>query len=132
MLKILTELYVVGYYRFDDFGKTTEVQTEIRIPRIAIGSILAYIISQLHDVWAFHFWKTKTNGKYLWLRNNLSTMVSQAIDTLIFTFIAFWGLYEINVFISIVLTTYLMKWIVAVIDTPFIYFARKISFDLKE
>ena len=59
-------------------------------------------------------------------------MVSQAIDTLIFTFIAFWGLYEINVFISIVLTTYLMKWIVAVIDTPFIYFARKISFDLKE
>lgn len=63
----------------------------------------------------------------LWLRNNGSTLISQAIDTVIFTTLAFWGTYPTNVFISILLTTYLFKAVVAVLDTPFIYIARKIS-----
>ncbi|HDD46421.1 MAG TPA: VUT family protein, partial [Candidatus Aenigmarchaeota archaeon] len=49
--------------------------------RIIIASIVAFFISQIHDVWAFQFWKNKTKGKYLWLRNNLSTIASQFIDT---------------------------------------------------
>lgn len=101
------------------------------IPRITLGSLTAYIVSQLHDVWAFHFWKAKTKGRYLWVRNNLSTMVSQMIDTVIFCFIAFWGLYDLTVFFNILLTTYLMKWIVAILDTPFIYLARRISFNIE-
>ena len=43
--------------------------------RIVLASMLAYLISQHHDVWAFHFWKDKTGGKYLFIRNNLSTFV---------------------------------------------------------
>ncbi|MDK2893593.1 MAG: queuosine precursor transporter, partial [Thermotoga sp.] len=60
-------------------------------PRIVLASILAYILSQTHDVWAFHFWKKVTRGSHLWLRNNLSTMVSQFIDTLTFITVAFAG-----------------------------------------
>ncbi len=93
-------------------------------PRIASGSILAYLFSQYHDVWAFHFWRRLTKGKYLWLRNNLSTMVSQFIDSFIFCFVAFWGVYSLSVWKDILLTTYFLKWIVALLDTPFIYFAR--------
>nr|WP_228130151.1 queuosine precursor transporter [Desulfotalea psychrophila] len=94
------------------------------IPRIALASIVAYIISQSHDIWAFHWIKEKTKGKKLWLRNCLSTMVSQAIDTIVFIIIAFWGMYEWSVLVEIFWTTYLLKWVVAAADTPFLYLAR--------
>ncbi len=97
------------------------------LPRITFASLTAYITAQMHDVWAFHFWKEKTKGKHLWLRNNASTMVSQLIDSVIFTTIAFVGLVNSGTFWSILLTTYLFKFIVAVVDTPFIYLTRLIN-----
>ena len=97
------------------------------MPRIALASVVAYLISQYHDVWAFQFWKKLTQGKFLWLRNNLSTMVSQAIDTLVFCGIAFFGLFPAKVFLEIVITTYIMKWIVAAVDTPFLYLVKKLA-----
>ena len=65
----------------------------------------------------------------MWLRNNLSTMVSQLIDTVIFCSIAFWGVFPTMIFIEIAVTTYLFKLAVAVIDTPFIYWAKKMVKD---
>ena len=106
-----------------DFIQPALVQIFSFFPRIVIASLIAYLISQFHDVWAFNFWKKLTNKKYLWLRNNLSTMVSQLIDSLIFCVIAFWGKFPTNVFIEIVLTTYIFKWIIAAADTPFLYWA---------
>jgi hypothetical protein len=95
------------------------------MPRIAFGSLVAYVVSNLHDIWAFDYWKRKHPGnRTLWLRNNLSTIVSQLIDTLVFTFIAFWGVYPTEVLTGIVISTYLLKWVVAVLDTPFMYLAR--------
>ncbi|KKK89053.1 hypothetical protein LCGC14_2736970, partial [marine sediment metagenome] len=91
------------------------------MPRIAIASLVAYLLSQHHDVWAFHFWKGKTGGKYLWFRNNASTMVSQAIDSLVFCAIAFIGVFDWNTWLQILASTYILKWVVAAIDTPFIY-----------
>ncbi len=95
------------------------------IPRIAFASMLAYFISQMHDTWAYDFWKKKNN--HIWVRNNASTAVSQLIDSVVFTFIAFWGVFETEVFVSILITTYVFKFIVAVADTPFIYIAKKIE-----
>ncbi|OEU83360.1 MAG: hypothetical protein BA873_00895 [Desulfobulbaceae bacterium C00003063] len=62
--------------------------------------------------------------KFLWLRNNASTIVSQLLDSILFTFIAFWGLLPTNEFFEILITTYLLKLIVAVVDTPFLYLAK--------
>lgn len=95
------------------------------LPRIALASLVAYGISQLHDVWAYNLWKNSFPGiKFLWLRNNASTMVSQLLDSVIFSFIAFWGLLSQNEFLQILVTTYLVKLLVAAIDTPFLYLAR--------
>jgi len=95
------------------------------LPRIALASLAAYAISQLHDVWAYNFWKERFPGmRFLWLRNNASTMVSQLLDSVIFTFIAFWSLLPDNEFFEILITTYLLKLIVAAVDTPFLYIAR--------
>ncbi|MDC7123974.1 MAG: queuosine precursor transporter [Spirochaetales bacterium] len=96
------------------------------MPRIAIGSLTAYLISQTHDVWAYNRIKAKwPEKKFIWLRNNASTMVSQLLDSIVFTFIAFFGQFEFPVLIEIALTTYIFKWIVAAFDTPFLYLAKE-------
>ncbi|MCF7807907.1 MAG: queuosine precursor transporter [Candidatus Marinimicrobia bacterium] len=106
-------------------------------PSIVLASVLAYLISQLHDVWAFHMWKEKFRGKYLWLRNNLSTVVSQLLDSLTFAFLAFSvfprlfmdpeSVLPMSVVWQIVFTTYILKLLVAGIDTPFIYLSRRLQ-----
>jgi hypothetical protein len=115
----------------DDFAQTTHhsLSTIFEfMPRIVIASMLAYIISQKHDIWAYHFWRKRfSSRKLIWLRNNLSTMVSQLIDSLIFTVIAFYGIFETPVLIEIIISTYVLKWVVAAADTPFIYWAVHIK-----
>ena len=88
------------------------------VPRVVLASMVAYLLSQHHDIFAFHFWKNKTGGKYLWLRNNASTVVSQAIDTVIFITIAFYGTMDI---IPLIIGQYVIKLIIAALDTVFMY-----------
>ena len=99
------------------------------VPRITIASLLGFVCSQNIDVFLYHLiWSKTGDGQgRLWLRNNGSTLISQAIDTVIFTTLAFWGTYPTNVFISILITTYVFKAVVALLDTPFIYAARRIT-----
>ncbi|OBQ46655.1 queuosine precursor transporter [Halodesulfovibrio spirochaetisodalis] len=102
------------------------------LPRVAVASMLAYLASQTHDVWAFHFWKAKTNGKMLWLRNNASTLASHVIDSGIFCLIAFYGVFPTAVLVEIMITTVLFKAFVSVLDTPFIYLAKRVHSMLPE
>ena len=90
-------------------------------PRIVLASMLAYVVSQNHDVWAFHWWKEKTAGRHLWLRNNLSTMVSQLIDSALFITVAFLGLYPPAAVGKMILGQYAVKVAIALLDTPFCY-----------
>lgn len=95
------------------------------MPRIAVASLISYLVSQSHDIWAYEFWRKKYSApKHIWIRNNASTMISQLIDNFLFTMVAFYGVYPKEVLIEIFLTTYLMKFIVAVCDTPFVYAAH--------
>jgi uncharacterized integral membrane protein (TIGR00697 family) len=95
------------------------------MPRIALASLAAYLVSNLHDVWAFDLWKRIRPGRRtLWMRNNFSTFISQFIDTAIFVSIAFIGVFPTATLIQIALSTYLLKWVVALLDTPCIYLAR--------
>jgi queuosine precursor transporter len=114
----------------DAFSEITHSSLETifsLMPRIALASLTAYVISQRHDVWAFHFWKARfPEDRKLWIRNNLSTMVSQLFDSSVFVLIAFYGVFEANILWEIFLTTYLLKWLVAAADTPFVYWAKNI------
>ena len=96
-------------------------------PRIAIASLVAYLISQSHDVWFFAKLKKKHKTRYLWVRNNLSTITSQLLDNTIFTLIAFLGIFSWSIIGQIFLTSLILKVIVATCDTPFVYLARKIK-----
>jgi len=97
---------------------------------IVLGSLLAYIVSQNWDVFVFHWVRDYTAGQYLWLRNLASTASSQAIDTVIFVVVAFvaaptlLGIGEAlptAAVISLILGQYLLKLLIAVVDTPFVY-----------
>lgn len=89
--------------------------------RVLVGGLVAYLVSQFNDVWVFHKVKKATGGKHLWLRNNVSTIGSQMIDTIIFITIAFYGV--VPDLLSLMIGQYVIKLIIAVLDTPFIYLA---------
>ena len=96
--------------------------------RLLLASMSAYLLAQSIDVRLFHFWKKICNGKHLWLRNNGSTIISQFIDTATVNVIFFY--HNPSVFtgdltdlISIILNVYLVKVVIALLDTPFFYYA---------
>lgn len=86
--------------------------------RIIVASFTAYLLSQYHDVWAFHALKRLTGGRHLWLRNNLSTAVSQLIDSVVFITIAFYGSMPV---LPLILGQWTIKLAIAMLDTPVIY-----------
>ena len=92
-------------------------------PRLLIGGWTSYMVSQHIDVWIFHRLKVMTGGRYLWLRNNASTLISQFIDTCIFITIAFYGTFPIK---DAIIGQYIIKLIIALIDTPIVYLCVKI------
>ncbi len=95
------------------------------MPRITAASLVAYGISQMHDIFAYSWIrKALPSKKFLWVRNNGSTLISQLLDSVIFTFAAFLGVFPFEVLIQILITTYFLKVIVSLFDTPFIYLAR--------
>ena len=93
------------------------------LPRIALASVFTYAVSQTLDIHLYHLW-WKLTGKterFLWLRNNGSTLISQLTDTIVFTLIAFAGLFPWQYIFTLCWTTYMVKALVALFDTPFLY-----------
>lgn len=90
---------------------------------IIVGSIVAFLSSQLIDVSVFWMLRNKTGKKMIWLRSTGSTVISQLIDTFVVLGIAFWlpGKMTTAVFINAALTGYTFKLIIAVALTPLIY-----------
>ena len=93
-------------------------------PRFIFGSLLAYFISQHFDVWAFHKIKSWTGDRWLWLRNNGSTLSSQVVDTTIYSLVAWWGIVDLKTALALGAAKYVFKVAIAAIDTIFIYWAR--------
>lgn len=90
------------------------------------ASMIAYVAAQYVDVFVFHWLKQKTGGKHLWLRNNGSTMISQAVDSVAVISITFGAVYlagqmSLKVILFLMLSNYLFKFLAALIDTPIMY-----------
>jgi uncharacterized integral membrane protein (TIGR00697 family) len=93
--------------------------------RIIIGSIVAFMVSQLIDVYIFHKIKKRTGDKRVWLRATGSTVVSQFIDSYIVLFIAFAGVFSWQLILAIGIMNYLFKFTMALALTPVIIFVEK-------
>jgi len=136
---MLFVLLITAFAVWLPFAPRSYVQAEQYNPvfgmslRFFIASVIAFMLSQTHDIWAFNFWKEKTKGRFLWLRNNLSTIVSQLIDTVVFMFIALYYIpflpsilntspkFNVAYLFTLIIPYYLLKIVVSLIDTPFAY-----------
>jgi uncharacterized integral membrane protein (TIGR00697 family) len=101
-------------------------------PRVVCASLAVYLVSQLVDVWLYHKWWDWCKRHFgnsrsgLWIRNNGSTMISQLLNTFLYTFLAFYGTYPVSTLMSIFLSSYAIFFITSLLDTPFVYWCRKI------
>jgi hypothetical protein len=95
--------------------------------RILLAGILTYPISQSIDIFLFHFLKKRQTGKnQLWVRNTLSTFTSQTLDSIVFVLLAFAGTMPNEALMLVVIGQVLVKWIIALLDTPFVYIGRNL------
>ena len=99
------------------------------LPTFFVASMISYLFSQFFDVWFFKKISKLTNKRFLWLRNNLSTMSSSLIDNFIFSIFA-WIIFNPNpldfktVFFTFILGTYILRLLIALVDTPFVYLSK--------
>lgn len=107
-------------------------------PLAVLASMLAYLAAQFIDIRIFHFWKKKTNGKHLWLRNNFSTFSSQFIDTFTVLFLlCSFNVLPWEIFTGLLISGFLFKVIIAALDTPILYlivfwFRKKFNIEVGE
>lgn len=110
----------------DEMFSTVFGSTSIAV----ISSMLAYLFAQFVDIQIYHFWKSITKGKHLWLRNNFSTFLSQFIDTAtVLILLCSFGEIQWGLFTGLLMAGFLFKVIIAALDTPilyiFVFFIRK-------
>lgn len=116
----------------NDFISPSLRQVFSNTPRMMIASLSVYAVSQLLDVWLYHKWWSFTEKKcgdkrrFLWLRNNGSTLISQLVNTFLFNFLAFFGTYDMNTLLSVCVWGYVIYVFTSLLDTPVLYLARKI------
>lgn len=117
----------------NDFAFPSFRQIFSNTPRMMLASLAVYAIAQVFDVWMYHFWWNLTTKKYgdsrrfLWLRNNGSTLLSQLLNTVLFTGFAFWGIYDLPTLVSIALSSYAIFIVTSLADTPVVYLARRMK-----
>lgn len=92
--------------------------------RVSISSIVMFGVSNMLDIYLFEKLKRKF-PKQLWLRNNVSTIISNCLENYFFVFFAFVGIYDYNTILSIATTTSILEIIIAICDTPFMYISKK-------
>lgn len=117
----------------NDFAFPAFQQIFSNTPRMMLASLAVYAIAQVFDVWMYHFWWGLTTRKYgdsrrfLWLRNNGSTLLSQLLNAVLFTGFAFWGIYDLPTLVSIALSSYAIFIVTSLADTPVVYLARRMK-----
>ncbi len=129
---ILSQLWLLYTPAANDWAMESFRTIFSNTPRVMLASVLVYAIVQRFDVWLYHRWwefTTKRFGdsqRFLWVRNNAATLLSQLVNTLLYSFGAFGGLYDIDTLLSICLSSYSIYIVTTLSDTPFIYLARHI------
>lgn len=132
MFILVSQLWLLFTPSANDWAMPSISTIFSNTPRLMLVSFLVYAICQRLDVWLYHKWweftdkKFKNHRKYLWLRNNGSTLLSQFFNTILFNVGAFGGMYDTKTLISIIAAGYLIYIVTSIADTPFVYLARRL------
>ena len=127
---IFSSLWVHYIPSENDWAFASIKQLFSNTPRILLASLIGYVLSEILDVFLYHFWWNLTEtrsgdkSKFLWVRNNCSTLISQLVNIIVFNLGAFWGIYDFSTLVSITVSCYVIYIVTSLLDTPFIYIAR--------
>ncbi len=130
---VITQSWMLYIPSESDFIMPSVREVFSNTPRMMFSSLIVYAVSQFMDVQLYHAWwklTEKLSGsrkKFLWLRNNGSTLISQILNTALFTLLAFIGTYDFQTLISIMISSYVIFVVTSLCDTPVVYLARKIG-----
>ena len=97
------------------------------VPRISLASVSLFAVSNFVDIRLYEFLRKKTNGKKMWLRNNLCTILCNGGENFLFYLIAFLGVMDIKTILTIGLSATIIETIIALCDTPFLYLSKRIK-----
>lgn len=117
-------LYMPSSFDYADDAMQTLFSLNLRI---SIASAVMYFVANIGDIYIFNKLKDRMNGKGLWIRNNVSTILCNCLENFGFIALAFWGIYDIKTILTIAASTSVIEAIVAVCDTPFLYLAKMIG-----
>ena len=132
MFVVLSQMWLLYSLSENDWAGEAIHTIFSSTPRIVCASLAVYLVSQLTDVWLYHKWwdwcrkRFGDEKKGLWIRNNGSTMISQLINTFLYTVLAFYGTYDVKTLVSIFISSYLIYVCTSLLDTPFVYWCRSI------
>jgi queuosine precursor transporter len=124
LVLIAAEVPIAELTRAPDWQGVTEASFQnvfVGSLRMLAASLVAYLTAQLVDIAVFAALKRMTQGRRLWLRATGSTVVSQAIDTLVITFVAWSGLLPWNEMVRVIFSAYSLKLLIAIGLTPLVY-----------
>lgn len=93
------------------------------VPRIVIASLITFFVSENLDAYLFQWFKKLTGGKKLWMRNAFSSLPAMLVDSVLFVTLAFYGVMPI---LPLIIGLTVVKWLVGVIDIPFMYLSRAV------
>lgn len=129
---VISQSWLLFNTNSNDFAYSSISTLFSNTPRLMLVSLIVYAVVQRFDVWAYHKWWNFTNNKFgdrhrfLWLRNNGSTLLSQFLNAMLYSVGAFYGIYDFNTIISIGLATYIIYISTSLADTPIVYICRHI------
>lgn len=97
------------------------------VPRISLASISMFALSNIIDIRLYEWLRKKSNGKKMWLRNNICTIICNGGENFLFYIIAFLGVMDIETILTIALSATIIEVLIALCDTPFLYISKKIK-----
>lgn len=124
---IVTQVALLFIPNAEDIAQSSFETLFSFVPRISIASISMFALSNLVDIRLYEWLRKKSNGKKMWLRNNICTIICNGGENFLFYLIAFLGVMDIGTILTIALSATIIEILIALCDTPFLYISKKIK-----
>lgn len=124
---LITQVAILYIPNSEDIAQKSFETLFSLVPRITIASVSLFALSNIIDIKLYEYLRKKTNGKKMWLRNNLCTILCNGGENFIFYLIAFGGIMNIQTIIAVGISATIIETLIALCDTPFLYISKKIK-----
>jgi len=124
---IITQVALLYIPNSEDIAQSSFELLFSFVPRITLASVSMFALSNIIDIRLYEYLRKKSNGKRMWLRNNLCTIISNGGENFLFYLIAFSGIMDIHTIVSIAISATIIEILIALCDTPFLYISKKVK-----